>query len=420
MPRVPFWKLLALIACLLVPGLWSAAADRGSPPKRVAGVVTVYYHNSHADMLAGRLLQTDTLDGKGDTPSLELVSLYTDQVPENDISRKLSSQHGFPIFRTVEETLTLGTGKLAVDGVLLIAEHGKYPESPTGQFQFPKRRLFAEIADVFRKSGRVVPVFCDKHLADTWEDAKWIYDTAKELQIPLMAGSSLPYTWRKPEATVDSKRPLKEILLVSYHRLDTYGFHAMEAAQCLAECRPGGEAGIAAVQCLTGEDVWKAGEQGLWPRDLLDAALARLEMPRGGDKPLPEVVKVPELFVIEHVDGLRTYILTLNGKVAEWAGAWRYADDPAPQSTLFYTQEGRPFMHFTYQLKKAEEMMQTGRSPVPIERTLLTSGALDLLLISKKEGGRRIETPQLRIAYKGACDWKQPPPPPPDRPIFGQ
>src|SRR5690606_23217951 len=130
----------------------------------------------HADMLAGRLLQTDTLDGKGDTPSLELVSLYTDQVPENDISRKLSSQHGFPIFRTVEETLTLGTGKLAVDGVLLIAEHGKYPESPTGQFQFPKRRLFAEIADVFRKSGRVVPVFCDKHLADTWEDAKWIYD----------------------------------------------------------------------------------------------------------------------------------------------------------------------------------------------------------------------------------------------------
>ena len=90
--------------------------------------------------------------------------------------------------QTVEETLTLGTGKLAVDGVLLIAEHGKYPKNATGNTIYPKRRLFNEVQKVFRKTGQSVPVFVDKHLADNWKDSKWLYDTAAELKVPLMAG----------------------------------------------------------------------------------------------------------------------------------------------------------------------------------------------------------------------------------------
>ncbi|HLU46799.1 MAG TPA: hypothetical protein VK116_01905, partial [Planctomycetota bacterium] len=98
--------------------------------KRVAAIVTEYRHNSHADVIVSRLLLTDTLDGKGKESPLELVSLYTDQVPENDTSRLLAASHRFRLSPTIEDALTLGTGKLAVDGVLLIAEHGKYPKSP--------------------------------------------------------------------------------------------------------------------------------------------------------------------------------------------------------------------------------------------------------------------------------------------------
>jgi hypothetical protein len=111
--------------------------------KRIAAVVTAYYTNSHADVIVGRLLKTETLDGKGRQPALQLVSLYTDQVPPKDISRALAAAHGFPICTNVADALTLGTGSLAVDGILLVAEHGQYPRSETGSIQYPKRRLFA-------------------------------------------------------------------------------------------------------------------------------------------------------------------------------------------------------------------------------------------------------------------------------------
>ena len=247
------------------------------PPKRIAAVVTEYRHNSHADVIVSRLLLTHTLDEKGERPNLKLVSLYTDQVPESDTSRKWAKKFGVPIYKTVEETLTLGTGKLAVDGVLLVAEHGKYPKNASGNTIYPKRRLFDAVQKVFRKTGQTVPVFVDKHLADNWADAKWLHDTARELQVPLMAGSSLPVLWRYPPVDVKRGAKLKEIVAVSYHTLDAYGYHALEMVQCLVERRVGGETGVKRVQCLSGDAVWRAMDTGMFDRKLLYAALKRLK-----------------------------------------------------------------------------------------------------------------------------------------------
>src|SRR5436190_16002763 len=204
------WLFLCALVC--ASHLIKAAdAPKPAGAKNIAAIVTVYHHNSHADVIASRLLQTYTLDGKGDESPLKLVSLYTDQKPENDISRLLAASHRFRMSETVEDALTLGTGKLAVDGVLLIAEHGNYPKTASGNVQYPKRRLWEETLKVFRASGRVVPVFIDKHLADNWTDAKYIYDTAKELKVPLMAGSSLPGTARRPPAHVKRRQRIRDL-----------------------------------------------------------------------------------------------------------------------------------------------------------------------------------------------------------------
>ncbi|MFP6750051.1 MAG: hypothetical protein VB855_00100 [Pirellulaceae bacterium] len=381
-------------------------------------MVAEYRHNSHSDVIVSRLLLTHTLDEKGERPNLELVSLYTDQVPESDTSRKWAKKFNVPIFKTVEETLTLGTGKLAVDGVLLVAEHGKYPKNATGNTIYPKRRLFDAVQKVFRKTGQVVPVFVDKHLADNWADAKWLHDTAKELKVPLMAGSSLPVLWRYPPVDVKRGAKLEEIVAVSYHTLDAYGYHALEMVQCLVERRAGGETGVKQVRCLSGEAVWRAMENGLIDNKLLQAALGRLKkspITRQPRKPLRELVKTPDLFVIEHRDGLKVYVLTLNGAVSEWAVAWRTADS-THKSTLFWTQEARPYMHFTYLVKGTEQMFHTGKPTWPAERTLMTSALLDALLISKNKNGAVVRTDYLNFKYITDWNWQQPPPPPPSRP----
>jgi hypothetical protein len=405
---------LILVACFSVTA--AVAADSPVPQRRVAAIVTVYTHNSHADVIVSRLLQTDTLDGKGNDSPLKLVSLYTDQRPAGDMSRLLAASHRFRTSDSIEDAITLGTGKLAVDGILLIAEHGQYPKSPTGNTQYPKRRFWDETIQVFKASGRVVPVFIDKHLSDNWADAKAIYDTARDMNIPLMAGSSLPTSWRKPPADVVAGEIVSEIVAITFHTTDAYGFHALEFAQALAEQRGNGEAGIQSVQALAGDAVWKAADEKVFDPALFAAAWKCQSNPQNGGRPLRESVPEPRLFILNHADGLRVFLLELNGAATEWSAAWRYQKDRRVESAQFWTQEGRPGMHFTWLLNGIERMLLTGRPAWNVERTLLTSGALDALLLSLQRHQQPIETPYLMVPYRPIWRWQEPPPPPPMRP----
>ena len=106
---------------------------------------------------------------------------------------------------------------------------------------------------------------------------------SEELKFPLMAGSSLPVTWRRPELELPLETPVEDGLVAGYGPIEVYGFHALEALQVMMERRKGGETGVKAVTCLTGKDVWKAGDAGQWSWDLLDAALGRSETVNLGD-----------------------------------------------------------------------------------------------------------------------------------------
>src|SRR5262249_49137816 len=150
------------------------------------------------------------------------VALYTDQVPKNDLSRQLADKYKVPIYGTIHEALCRGGRTLAVDGVVIIGEHGQYPFNDKGQHLYPRRRFFEETIQVFRNSGRAVPVFSDKHLSYSWENARWMYDRAIELKIPFMAGSSIPTTWRKPAIELEAGSKVEEALAVAYGGLESY------------------------------------------------------------------------------------------------------------------------------------------------------------------------------------------------------
>ncbi len=207
--------------------------------KKVAAVITEYRLHSHADVIVGKILEGFNYDG-GAGPNMELVSMYVDQFPKEDMSRELARKHGFKIYPTIEGALTLGGRELAVDGVLSIGEHGKYPANDKGQVLYPRRRFFEGIAATFAKCKKSVPVFNDKHLAATWSDAKWMYDKARELFVPFLAGSSLPVTWRRPPLKLPMECEIVEAVQIGYGPLEAYGFHALESLQCMVERRNGG------------------------------------------------------------------------------------------------------------------------------------------------------------------------------------
>lgn len=380
-----------------VRGLWAAKRPSGTP--RVAAIITEYRGYSHAWVILGRFLEGYALGFEPYWPRTRVVSMYVDQFHAADLSRPMAAWKNIPVKSSIADALIdAETGKLMVDGVLIIGEHGNYPHNEKGQHMYPRRRFFEETVNAFRKAGETAPVFNDKHIGYAWEDAKWMYDQSRALDFPFMAGSSLPTTWRKPELELSVGVELEEALAIGYGGLEAYGFHALETLQCMTERRKGGETGVKSVTCLEGDAVWQAAEAGRWSRKLLDAALSRAENVKPG-RPEDNCQK-PEIMLIEYGDGLKASVVHLDGHSANFGFAAKVRNRDESLSTLFWLQEPE-FGHFSYLTHNIESMFLTGVPTYPVERTLLTTGVLDAVMTSRFEKHRKIDTPWLaEIRYQ--------------------
>jgi hypothetical protein len=395
----------------------TASYPRSQPParkkkarKKIAVVTTAYFYLSHAYHICGRFLHGYLRGGKFHFPEYAIAGMYVEQTRHGDLSKELSGKFGFSLHRDIAGALTLGGGKLAVDGVLLIGEHGDYPYNAKGQKRYPRFEMFQKIVDVFRKSGRSVPVFCDKHLYYDRKKARAMVDTARKVGFPLFAGSSLPVTWRRPELELPLGVKIKDALVATRGELEIYGIHALEALQCMVERRTKGQQGVKAVTCLQGDAVWKAGDKGLWSWELLEHALGRTPSLNVGDirdncrhylapRGWPVFARVPSAFLIEYRDGLRATVLFINGHIADTVFAARVVGKMKPVSTLYFLPPP-PGAGFLQALtEKVEDFLATGKTPYPIERTLLTGGILDAVLESRFRGQKRLETPDLDVRY---------------------
>ncbi len=356
---------------------------------------------SHAAVIISRLLEGYSPDGVFTEPRTHVVSMYTDQVPPNDLSRGLSQKYGFSIYPTIKDAMTLGGDDLSVDAVCFIGEHGNYPYNERGQHLYPRYELMERIVEVFRLTGKTVPVFSDKHFSYSWSKAKQMYGWSRELSYPLMAGSSIPLTMRSPALEIPYDAPIDKAVALGYGELDAYGFHTLEALQCMVERRKGGETGIGSVEWLEGDAVWKWRDgDGRWSLPLLAASLARYPSPKAGR--LEDNVKKPVAFLLEYLDGTRAVAYMLEGQVNGWSFAATMKGRAEPVATFFRQGDepgSRPFPHFDGLVHCMEEMFITGKPLYPVERTLLTTCALSMLFESRA-WKKRIETKQLSISYR--------------------
>ena len=375
------------------------SAIRSTVPLPVAAVVTTYYRNSHADVLCGKIMEGWRQDG-GAGPNLKLAAIYTDQVHARDLSRSLAERHGVHIATTIDDALTLGTDQLAVGGVLSIGEHGDYPSNAIGQVKYPRRRFFDQIADTMKRCGKVVPVFSDKHLSWSWKDALNMYERARQQKIPFMAGSSLPVTWRFPATEIPIGTEMEEVVTVGYGGIEAYGFHALEAMQCIIERRRGGESGVASVSAVPVEKIPEWLEKHPAKRNLLKRAIRAFN--GNAERLTDRLSKDSALFCLKFRDGAEATIAMLNGICDQFATAVRLRDQGRVVPIWHRLEYSHPYGHFEHLLRAIESMFHSGEPAWPVERTLLTTGVLDRAMHCLNDEGteRHVETPELAIRYQ--------------------
>ena len=384
--------------------------------KRIAVITTVYRYLTHAQHFADRFLVGYPREGRWHRPNMKVVSLYVDQKPEGDQSEDRAREFGFSVYPTIADALRCGTDKLVVDAVLLIGEHGEYHINEMSQVLYPRYDFFKECVKVFEEDARAVPIFNDKHLSYSFDKAKEMVEDAHRLGFGLLAGSSLPVTWRLPDVDIPIDSELEGAVMVGVGGSDPMDYHALEAMQCMVERRKGGETGVAAVQLIDGDQVWKAGEEGRWSMELLEAALSRSDTPCGltdedgrtqnmiANGELQRLVENPAAYFIEYNDGFQATLLMLNGAVRDYCFAAKLKNETTLISTQFFLT---PTPNVTYSaclVSKIEELFETGVAPYPAERTLLVSGTLESCLKSRHQGNVRLETPQLKVEYRAPME----------------
>jgi hypothetical protein len=435
---------------LLLNGWGQTPAQR---PLRLAILGSVYRHQSQMQVLADRFLVGYPYEGEWRLPEVKVVSVYVDQLarqaqaapspyqlamtgaklapsnsakgiagglgrdqhiaekPEStsDLSKARGQQFGFRLCSNIPEALRCGGDRIAVDAVLAIVEQDDYPRNSKGQALLPNYDFFEQCVQVFQDEGHAVPYFNHKQLSYSFEQAQTMMKTAERLRFPLMAGSSMPVTWRLPDVDIPLGADVQEVVMVGAG--DGMEWDALEALQCLLERRKGGETGVKAVQLLEGDDVWVAGSAGRWSKDLLSSALSRSDTPLGltvldgrtqdlvASGVLPQLVKNPTAFCIEYSDGTRATLLMLDGGIMDFNISARVAGHGLV-STQFFLPPMPNNTDSAVLAAKIEHLFTTRNAPYPVERALLTTGVWEACVNSRHKLNQRLETPHLAIRYQ--------------------
>ncbi len=400
----------ALTAATAATGLMAAP----NPRPRIAAIFTELRFRSHAYNFLMNLIGRYLFRGQRVDPGVDIVSFYADQFPMGDMARDVSRCFDIPLFASIGQALCLGGPTLAVDGVLLIGEHGEYPTNELGQRMYPRKEFWDRIVTTMRLSQRFVPVFNDKHLSYRWDWAKGMYDEARELGIPLMAGSSVPLAQRVPAVEVPAGAVVEEAVSIHGGGIESYDFHALEVLQSLIESRPGGETGISQVELLAGEAFQKTQATERWSQSLVDAAMAAEEkasfqrLPYPGRPPVApsgkqrtaSELKPRHALIVHYKDGTRGTVLAIGSTSDRWNIACKLRGQAEPLATALYNGPWGNLCLFTALSNAVAHFFKTGKSPYPVERTLLVSGILDAAMHSHQAGGHPIATPQLEFAYQ--------------------
>src|SRR6476469_3909187 len=274
---------------------------------RIACCVTFWgAPGSHADWIIDKLMDGYWWLGVHTASRVDVVSLYIHQFETSLLGQKVCKAKNIPIYKTVGEAVTLGGTDLAVDGVVIVGEHGEYPTDLKGHWLLPRWWMYQQVIGVFEQDKRSVPVFNDKHLSYNWDDAKWMFDKSRELNFPLTGGSSIPTYFRKPEIDLAVDTPIKNSIVVGNTGDEGAIFHCVDVLQAFVDRRKGGETGVRSVQSIRGPETWNWVERTPWASNLLEAVRKNFDLKQGHF----EQGRRPNVCIVEYHDGANAAVIS--------------------------------------------------------------------------------------------------------------
>ena len=403
-------EMLGIAGVAGLTALTNVAKGAAASPQRVqrkprSACIASYWAapNSHADWIFTKLLDGYWWDDAYKESRVEVVGVYIHQLAASPLGQKVCEAKGIPIFDSVGKALTLGGDELAVDGVAIVGEHGVYPTDQKGHWLLPRWWMYNQVIQVFERSKRSVPVFNDKHLSYNWEEAKWMYDKSRELNFPLMGGSSIPFYYRTPEVELKTGTPIRNSIVLGGAGDEGGIFHAIDVLQSFVELRKGGETGVKSVQSIRGADAWTWVESNPWVGKLLAAVAGNFDLgPRHFQQDMPKT----NICVIHYNDGTQAAVIGARNV------GWTYAGEIEGQAVpTVISMLGWPGPFDQYHASNAQphwitEMMVTGKEPFNAERLLLSTGIVNWYMESNWENGRyspvgrQLDTPMLNMTYQ--------------------
>ena len=387
----------------IASGAVSRTEQTAQTRPRIACLVSYWGSpRSHADWIINKLIDGYWWNGAHTPSRIDVASIYLHQHDISVLAHRVAEAKGIPIYGTVAETLTLGGDELAVDGVVIVGEHGNYPTDLKGHWLLPRWWMYNQMIRIFERSKRSVPVFNDKHLSYDWDESKWMFDKSRELNFPLTGGSSTPIYYRTPEIELDIDTPIKNSVVLGDAADEGAIFHRIDVLQSFVERRKGGETGVKSVQSIRGTEAWTWVERNSWASNLIDSVTKKFEFNPGYFQENPRT----NLCIVEYNDGTNAAVISGRDVGTTYAGEIEGQKEPTIISML-----GWPGPFDQYHASNAQphwivETMVTKKEPFNAERLLLSSGITNHYMQSNWENGRfspvgrRIETPFLNVSYR--------------------
>lgn len=345
---------------------------------KIAVIATAFTPSSHAHVITRRWVDPLPTDAAYEWTGARtrLASLYLMQKGPTDQSRPLIDKYGVRDSPDIADALTLGTGRLAVDAVMIIGEHGDFPHNELGQKLYPRKELFDEVMNVIEASGRRIPLYFDKHFSWNPDFAREMFARVQRGGLPFFGGSCTPHNPMLPAHIPLAGRKIRECVITTWGELEGYLFHALEVLESLVENREGGETGLKQVRAWSGVAAWKALNEGILREDLLDAStrVVSNEIQQAVRKRLRDRVEDVEIFELTYRDGLRAVIVRLNETLRKWAWACEVDGLAAPVAAVPVTGSKEQFYpHFARLSRRIEDFFLTGVAPIPPTRLLFTT-----------------------------------------------